>query len=113
MEMSFFLGIVFGLCLTLLVFFFIRDVLFKHYINMLLGDAQVQPVVNSEGLLKSMKGFIKVLESTGDTFTDVLKFNTLTDKEREAMTFAKDTINDNIEELSTLVKVLDKEINHE
>lgn len=108
MDTSMFIGVVLGICITFFILLLVRDILFKHYMKLILADIQVQPIMNIDRLLNSVSSFLVVLESTSDLFSDMLSEDTLKDdEEKRVILRTRDSINAQINTLRTLVSELE------
>ena len=103
MDTSIFLGIIFGVCLSLLILFAIRDILFKHYMGIIMNSVQVQPVMNPDKLVSIITSYVGVLQATSDLFSDVLSENVLKEDDKKILSYTRDSVNKHIKMLNSMV----------
>lgn len=114
MDTSIVFGICLGICFTLFVLFFVRDMLFKHYVNMIMSDikvlpisnsdVEVQSIANSDVFINAVSSYVAVLESTLELFTSLLDSNVLAGDDRDIILCAKSSLENNIDSLNHLLQ---------
>lgn len=108
MDTTIFFGIILGVCLCLLILFTVRDIIFKHYVDIIMNSVQVQPVMNPEKLISTISSYVGVLEATSGLFSELLSENILKDEnDIKTLTYTRDSVDKNIKMLNSLITDLE------